>query len=245
MRKVALLAVAALLTVAAVAFAQTQVNTYAVQGSVSPNTSKGPLGVKFNYQVGEKSGNRPSAVQTYNIGFFGVHANGGLFPKCSASAIAGAKSAAKCPKGSQVGTGTVISKVGPDNDVTQSPITCTKALAVFNSGAGKSTLFLTGPATACGGVGYVPPIATKYKAGPGGGSVLVFTVPPAVLHPLAGLTTAVVDVKSTIKKLKAKNGKGYYQGLKCGPRGKRALTVTFVSEAGQSTPVAADTGKCR
>src|SRR5207253_1145367 len=112
MRKVALLSVAALVCVAAtVAFAQvTQENTYSVQGKVSPNTSNGPVGVTFNYQVGEKNGNRPSAVSRYEIGFYGITENGGLFPTCTTAAIAAAKNDSKCPAGALVGTGQVISK---------------------------------------------------------------------------------------------------------------------------------------
>src|SRR3954465_5722656 len=94
MRKVVMLAVAAaVLSVAAVAYAQTQENTYSVKGSVTPakaGSTKKPVGVKvgFNYQIGEKNTLAPSAVKRYKISIYGVRApNGDKFAKCSGSDI--------------------------------------------------------------------------------------------------------------------------------------------------------------
>jgi hypothetical protein len=243
MRQALLIALAALVTVTAVAFAQTQDNTYSVQGKLSPNRKVGPVGATFNYQVGESNGNRPAAVKTYKISFYGVKEHGERFRTCSASSIAAQKTDRGCKLGALVGTGKVISAVGPDNDVTSRPITCTKSLHIWNSGRHKTTLFLYGPASQCGGVGFVAPIPAKYRSGPGGGSTLVFTVPPSVLHPLTGLTTAVTSTTSKIKRL-VNHGVGYYQAVRCKGHG-RPVTVTFVSEAGQSTPISAPTGTCR
>ncbi len=64
MRKVAFLAAMfAVLAMAAVAVAD-QVNTYSVNakvsGSAGSKSKPSPVGVRFNYTVGEQSGGRPS-----------------------------------------------------------------------------------------------------------------------------------------------------------------------------------------
>src|SRR5947199_261097 len=78
------------------------------------------------------------------------------------------------------------------------------------------------------------PVAAKYVKGDGGGTALQFDTPPDLLHPVAGLTTAVRAVQSTIKKRTVtKKGvkKGYYESTKC--KGKnRPVVVTFTPESG-------------
>src|SRR3954470_23587716 len=97
MRRVVMLVVAAVsvLALTAVAIAQTtQENTYKVQGVVTPKKKPGskskpvPVSVVFSYQVGEKSGLKPSPVKTYKISLYGVRAvNGDRFPKCTPDTI--------------------------------------------------------------------------------------------------------------------------------------------------------------
>src|SRR5947199_411065 len=95
-----------------------QVNTYSVTASTSPTRAGTkakpvPVSIKFNYQVGEQSGQEPAAVKRYKISFYGIRSvNGALFKKCSAAKIAAAgNDDSGCPKGSQVGSGTVASHV--------------------------------------------------------------------------------------------------------------------------------------
>src|SRR5690349_418097 len=144
MRKVAMLVAAVgLLAVAAVAYAQTQQNTYKVQGSVTPTKAGSkdkpvPVKVSFSYQVGEANGLQPSAIKRYKISFYGVRAvNGDKFPKCTADQISQAgNSDAGCLKGSLVGTGTIDNFVYADSDPSgnQGGFKCTKKLNIYNSG---------------------------------------------------------------------------------------------------------------
>lgn len=75
---------------------------------------------------------------------------------------------------------------------------------------------------------------------------LRFTVPPELLHPAQGLDVAVRDVTSKVARKTAKKrikGKrrtvGFYSAVGCKGR-TRSIQVTFVSEAGQRSPVRKD-----
>ena len=255
MRKVAMLVAAVgLLAVAAVAYAQTQQNTYKVQGSVTPTKAGSkdkpvPVKVSFSYQVGEANGLQPSAIKRYKISFYGVRAvNGDKFPKCTADQINQAgNSDAVCANGSKVGTGTIDNFVYADSDPSgkQGGFPCAKKLSVYNSGKGKGALFVYGDPNQCGGVGALPAFPISYVKGDGGGTALQFDVPPTVLHPIAGLSVAVRSVQSTIlQRTVTKSGKkyGFYESIKC--KGKaRPIIVTFFTEAGQSTKSTAN-AKC-
>jgi len=257
MRKVLSLAiVAAMLVAAAVAYAQTQENTYAVKGSVTPSrpgSTKKPVGVKvnFNYQIGEKNGLQPAAVKRYKISIYGVRAvNGDKFPKCTADQINSAgNSDTVCPSGSRVGSGTIQNFVYADSDPSgkNGGFPCAKKLNIYNSGKGKGALFVYGDPSQCGGVGALPAFPISYVSGDGGGTALQFTVPKTVLHPIAGLSVAVRSVQSTIKKLTVtKGGKkyGYYESVKCSGK-TRPIKVTFHTEAGQTSSASASpTPKC-
>lgn len=257
MRRVAAFgaALTVVLVVAAVAFAQ-QVNTYSVTASTSPAKAGSkkkpvPVSVKFNYTVGEKSGQEPAAVKRYKISFYGIRSvNGALFPKCTAAQIATAgNSDAGCPKGALVGTGKIHSEVyNSNNPSPNGALVCDKDLHLYNAGKGKITLFLTGPASTCQAApGGQPPFTGTYVSGEGGGTALQFDTPPNLLHPVAGLTVAVKNVTSTIKrKTVTKKGvkKGYYESVSC--KGKtRPVVVTFTPESGApATASATPVPKC-
>jgi len=247
MRKVTALAAAviAALVVAAVAQAA-QVNTYTVTGKTSPakpgsKKKPVPISLDFDYTVGEESGQRPSPVKRYTIGFYGVKSNGGLFPKCTAASINAAQSIANCPKGSIVGSGFIINASGSTSDPNDKSIECNLNLTVVNGGQGRAAIFLQGgPSTIVQGkpcvIGISQAIDARYVSFDGGGTALQFDVPANLLHPIGGLDNAVVQVQSTIKKLTVKKGgktRGYYESVGC--KGKqRPISVDFLSEAGQS-----------
>jgi hypothetical protein len=72
---------------------------------------------------------------------------------------------------------------------------------------------------------------------------LQFTVPQSLLHPAGGLETVVQDVSSAVMKrtatarVKGKNRKvGFYSAVGC-KGNQRSIQVTFISEAGQRTPI--------
>jgi hypothetical protein len=256
MRKVSALAVAAIaaLVVAAVAYGA-QVNTYTVTGKTSPSAPGSkkkpvPISLDFDYSVGEQSGQRPSPVKRYTIGFYGVKSNGGLFPRCTAAQINAAQSIAGCPKGSIVGKGYIINASGSSSDPNDKSIECNLNLTIVNSGQGRASLFLQGgPSTIVQGkpcvIGISQAIDARYVSFDGGGTALQFDVPANLLHPIGGLDNAVTQVQSTINKLTVKKSgktRGYYESVGC-KGSKRPISVDFLTEAGQTT-TATTNAKC-
>jgi len=227
------------LVLAAIAFAQQQ-NQYSVTAGVTP-PAKGskakpvPVGVKFNYSVTEATGKKPAPIKTYKIAFTGLHTNGAFFPKCASSKISGAgNNDSGCPAKAKVGTGKLDSYVYQTADPSGAGgFPCPKNINLWNGGANKLVIFLFGDPAQCGGVGALPPIDAKYVS-VSGGQALTFDVPPTVLHPIAGLSVAVHNVASTIKKLTVKKSgkkRGYFEAIGCSG-GKRTVTVTFTPESG-------------
>jgi len=249
MRRLALLApLVVALVFAAVALAQ-QVNKYSVIASTSPgkagkSAKPVPVSVKFAYKVDEASGKQPAAVKRYKISFYGVRNNGRYFKTCTAAKISAAgNNDDGCPADAKVGTGTIDNYVYQSADPSGAGgFACTKKLNVWNAGQNKAVLFIYGDPSQCGGVGALPPISAKYVSGDGGGQALQFDVPPTVLHPIAGLTVAVRNVTSSIKKkVVTKKGvkRGYYESVKCKGT-KRPVVVTFTPESGATATAAAN-----
>jgi len=241
MRRVAALAasVGVVLVVAAVAFAQ-QTNQYSVDASVTPNPkgSKAkpvPVGVKFNYSITEATGMQPAPVKSYKIAFTGLRVNGAFFPTCTAAKITAAgNSDTACPKKALVGTGTIDAYVYQTADPSGAGgFACPKKTDLWNAGKNKMVIFIFGDPSQCGGVAALPPISATF-VNTSGGQALQFDVPPTILHAVAGLSVAVHNVTSTVKKLTVKKkGKtrGYFEAVGC-PGGKRTVVVTFTPEVG-------------
>ncbi len=234
-------AAAVMLGAAAVVYAQ-QVNSYTVEGSTTParaGTPKKPvpISVNFGYTVGEESGQRPSPVQRYTIGFYGMRSNGRLFPKCTAQQINAAQSDRNCPRGSLVGQGSVTNAAGATADPSDKSIPCNLNLRVYNSGQNRAALYLFGNPPAC-----VIPIsqaidARYVRAFNGRGQALQFSVPANLLHPVPGVDNAVTNVTSTIRKLTRRvrgRVRGYYESVRCDGN-ERPISVTFLTEAGQTS----------
>jgi hypothetical protein len=237
--------VASMLIAASVAYAA-QVNTYKVEGKTKPakaGSKKKPkaISLDFSYQVGEKSGQRPSPVKRYTIAFYGVQSNGKYFKKCTAKQISDARSDSVCPKGSKVGSGFVKNQAGATANPADTSIPCDLDLEIYNSGRNRAALYLHGQQPQCA-VSISQAIDAKYvKAFGGKGTALQFVVPDNLLHPLTGIDNAVVNVTSKIAKVKSK-GHGYFESIAC-KRGKRPIQVSFLTEAGQ-TSKASSKAKC-
>src|SRR4051812_30065119 len=80
-----------------------QSNTYTVHAKVTPakagtKAPPAPVAVRFAYTVGEASGQQPSAVKRYTIGFDGLRPN------------------AKLKKGALIGSGTIDNYVYVSSD---------------------------------------------------------------------------------------------------------------------------------
>jgi hypothetical protein len=251
MRKVVVLVavLAAACVSAAVAFAA-QVNVYTVSGSVAPNkgatkAKPSPIQLKFSFQVKEASGQRPSPIKTYSIGFWGGRSNGGPFPKCTAQTINATQSDSACPKGSQVGEAVVKNAAGSTADPTDTSVKCDLTMKIYNAGVNQAALFLQGAPPDCV-ISISQAIDAKFVSAFGGkGQALEFSIPANLLHPIPGLDNAQVDVTSTIYKRTIK-AKGKTQGYfvvdqPCPSNHKAPISVKFVSEAGEAKTATADT----
>lgn len=246
MRKVSIVvaAAAALLCFAAVALAQT--NTYTVSGKIASGGSKKkpkPVGVQFGYTVGTVEGTLASPVKTYKIHLDGVYGNADFVSKkCPASKLNAMTSPddSSCPAGSKVGTGSVDALVGQAGQpITETTAKCHLDLAIYAGTKKSLTLFLSGqPPTCIAGIAQA--IDAKFTTDSKGGN-LTFTVPPVLLHPVAGLDVSVTKVTSNIKKL-GKGTKGLFVSKGC--KGKRNVEVTFTSESGQTAKQSNSAGKC-
>lgn len=253
MKKISIAALAIALVVTAAAFAAVaQQNTYSVTASTSPTkagTKKKPIPISltFNYKVGEANGQRPAVVNQYKIGFDGVKVTQTGLPTCTATQLNNAQSDSGCPAGSVVGQGTVNNMVGPTSDPTNSPGNCTLALKLYNGDAGHVALWLTGT---CVGTAVHNAIDGQYVKS-GTMSVLQFTVPSPLLHPIPGLDNSVTNVSSKINKISVGKGSkktGYYSSVGSCKKHKRLVQVTFVTEANSTSPststVAKTAAKC-
>jgi len=252
MRSKIWLATAAVVTVAvatsAVAIAaDTQVNTYKVEGSIKGGkgaTAKKPkpVAVEFNYYVGEKNGLRPSPVTDYSILFGGLKVNTSDFPGCDVDKLTAAGDPSVCPKKSIMGSGRVINEVGQPSNLADKSLYCYLELTTINSTKKNHfLLFLKGVQTApdpkktCV-TQVAEPIDAKFVKRSGGTS-LDFTVPPNLLHP-ASLDNAVTNVQSKIKNVSVKKkGKkiGFFESTSCKKTQKIAVTFTQESDGSKST----------
>jgi len=232
------------LVIAAVAFAQVQ-NTYTVSGSVSPakaGTKKKPVPValKFDYQVGEQSGQRPAVEIAYSIQFDGLQQNGGLFPKCTAAQINAAGSDGPCASSAKVGSGSVDNLAGSSSNPADTSQKCHLDLTEYNGGKGLLTLYLSGGPPTCPLSISVAIQARVIKNAKG--IAIKFSVPPSLAHPIAGFDNSVVDTTTSLTKKKAK-GHGYLESVGGCKGGKRAISVTFTPETG-SPVTEATTANC-
>jgi hypothetical protein len=251
MRKIALLAVAGfVLAIAAVAYAQSQVNTYEVTGATKPAKAGSkkkpvPVGISFGYEVGEQSGNRPSPVKKYSIRFAGLRVNPTKFPACTPATLE-SKGPKGCPSGSAVGTGFIENATGAKTNPADRSIACNAALTVYNGGKNKAVIYVAGdpnasdPREKCA-IELAAPIPARFVKR-GSMTALEFTVPPSLLHPLPTLDNAVVKVTSTIKNVKRKS-RGYYEAIGGCKGGKRAGHVVFTPESGPAKTVKS-TARC-
>lgn len=246
MRKVSIVvaAAAALLCFAAVALAQT--NTYTVSGKIASGGSKKkpkPVAVKFDYTVGTVEGTLASPVKTYKIHLDGVYGSGAAVKsKCPASKLNAMSTPddSSCPAASKVGSGSVEALVGTaGNPIDANTAKCHLDLRIYAGTSKSLTLFLSGKLPTCvSNIGQA--IDAKFSTDAKGGN-LTFTVPPPLLHPVAGLDVSVTKVTSNIKKI-GKGTKGLFVSKGC--KGTRKVEVTFTSESGQTAKQSNSAGKC-
>jgi hypothetical protein len=233
------------LAIAAVAYAQTQTNTYSVTASTKP-TKAGtrskpvPVGVTFDYTVGEANGLRPSPIVGYSILLGGVRFNGANFPKCTAAQINAAGTDRPCPSGAKVGSGNVENQTGATTNTADKSLACHLDLTIYNGGRGHLALYLLGGAPTCPisiSVAIDAKLVTRAS-----GTAIQFAVPSTLAHPIPGFDNAVVQTASTLPKRVSK-GTGFQESTGGCRSGKRVVTVTFTAENGASS-TAGTTANC-
>ncbi len=252
MKKIAIfMATALVLSLSAVAYAQSAGNTYEVTAKTSPSKAGSKakptaIGIDFDFSVNGPNGQRPNVVQQYAIFFGGVKSNYAKFPKCSIESMEQNQGVDDCAKGSIIGTGFIENATGQKADPNDRSVECNAQLWVVNSGGGNGAIFVKGdpassnPKTRCA-INLAAPIPTKFKNS-SKGTTLTFTVPQSLKHPAPTLDNAVLEVDTAINKTKAK-GKTFYESIGGCSGGKRDVSVTFTTEAGQKT-VETATAKC-
>ena len=140
MRKIAFLAVTALVLIAATVAYAAHVNEYTVNGSTSAdhegsNVEKPtPIGVKFGFTVGEASNNRPAVVEKYTITLRRHSRQHRASRRSTAKTTLDAKGPSGCPSKSLVGTGFIANNTGTTNNEADKSIQCNAALSVLNLG---------------------------------------------------------------------------------------------------------------
>ena len=245
MRKIAFLAVTALvLSTAAVAYAA-QVNTYTLKAGTSPKTKGSskkprPIGINFGFTVSEASNQRPGVVEKYTIKFGGTRVNTRVAPKCSKSVL-NQQGPSGCPSKSVVGTGFIENETGATNNPNDKSIQCNAKLSVVNLGSNKGSIYVEGdpnqsdPRRRCA-IELAAGIDARFR-NTRTGSELSFAVPESLKHPGSpGISNAVKSVTSKIKKI-TKKGDGFYEAIGGCKRNKREVTVTFRTEAGDTDRV--------
>jgi hypothetical protein len=238
MRKfsIAVLALAAVVAVASVAYAA---NVYEVHLGSTTVKGKGtkakpiPTGLKFCFKVEETDANkRATVIEEYAIGSEGLVTNPKLFPKCAFSELDDATVPAKCAK-ANVGSGLVKNAAGPSTD--QSLSSSSPGMVLRLDGGPPIP-----PSFESDQVGCALPIHTaingKFVRRAIGGvtsSDFVFEVPSNLKHPLTGTDNSVRRSDNIIKlKTRKVRGKrrGYYEKIGC--KGKtRLVRATFKTEA--------------
>jgi hypothetical protein len=248
LRKVSVIAVAliAVLSLSAVALAST--NVYKVTGSIASGGSKKkpkPVAVKFNYTIGTDDGNLSNPVKTYKIQFQGLKANPKYAAKgkyCTAASINAASSDKGCSAKTHVGTGEVDAYVGAAGTPIDPNAQCNLALDIYAGGPKSLALYLHGDSTTVPKC--IAPISQAIDAKltyDSKGSALTFSVPPGLLHPVAGLDSGITKVTSTIKKI-GSGDKALFYSVGC--KGTRKVNVTFTAETGDAQTASASAGKC-
>jgi hypothetical protein len=268
MRKFAVVAaaLAAVFGIAAVAYAA---NTYTYTATLSPPKSgtpsnPTPVSASLTFRIGSTDpATRPSPIKSYSVGLgAGIVPNNGVAASCSFAQASAQVLPSACTRAT-VGGGSVDALAGPTNTPT-TKLACHLTVALLNQpkknhlsiridgspqaaqpcviavhGAIDATFAKVGSAAAAGS----PRAAATIPIW-----ALKFTVPPALLHAVAGFDTSVISNVTNVKKISKKvKGKrhGFLESIGCPkkPRGKRIATVVFTSEAGQ-TSSATSTSKC-
>jgi hypothetical protein len=249
LRKVSLVvaALVAMLSITAVALAANK-NSYSVTAKIASGGTKAKpkhVGVVFNYKIATPDNTLSTPVKAYKISFAGLKGTPKNVAKgkyCSAASInavvAAGGSNPGCAKATHVGTGKVTALIGSPGQAIDPEKKCNLGLDIYAGSAKSLTLFLHGDPPECI-VHQATAIDAKLSTNSTGGA-LSFTVPPELLHPVAGLDVGITSVSSNIAK--GDGTKGVFTSGGC--KSKRKVDVTFTTEAGDVGTATTSAGKC-
>jgi hypothetical protein len=247
--------VVAALVAVSVAYAAT-LNTYTAKltfTSSKPGTAAKPVPLSYTESLSASnatSGKVAAPLIDIKTTIYGMKANLKDFPTCSAAKIETApKYNLNCPKGSEVATGTVNSKLG--GPTLAAPGTaCNPDLAIYNGGGNTEWYFFTAPsATACGGLttGQTAPYPGKVSQS-GKNMVINVPLPPDVSTKVANHTNlygSLVKETLQVKVLSTKvKGKTVYSQESVACQGsKRPYSVTYTAVPAAGSPGVTETVK--
>jgi hypothetical protein len=234
-----LAAAAALLIVAAPAAAQTS----SIGGKISPDRGRPgtPIRLTLDFGLDPAPGQPPGTLNRAVLQFPpNATVNGKLFPSCSADTINRARGFSKCPKGSQIGRGSLRGDVF-NLDLTNVP----GRVTLFNGPNGKSItvhIYLTNPALIK--VAFDAPLV---KTSGRYGYKLSAPVPhelQTLIEPdsFAGLRrfTSTVGVTKTIRGRK----RGFIEAKRCPRSGRVPIAGEFWFNEGTTTSTTGEI-RCR
>jgi hypothetical protein len=266
MRKTLLLAATAVLVVAGVAYAAS--NVYTVQASISPTksgTSKHPkaIGIHLTYNIRSSDPNAlPRNVQKYKTFIQGILEKTNKFKACGTSRLNNPhQGPSTCPKGSKIGSGYAFVQATPSNRPLLKVYAhrCSLQVLIFNGGNHTLSLYLfsgnsvqgTAPCTPKRKQGFVETF-TKTSSGLTG----TFSIPATFRHVGSnpGTTWTItklvlnepVKKKTATHKVKGKTVKttiGLFDSYSCPSNGQRQVKVTFTTVNG-ATSTATTTVPC-
>jgi hypothetical protein len=228
------------------------VNKYSVTGKIATGGTKKkpkPVSVTFNYKITTDDGNLSNPVKTYKIHFQGLKTDTKAAARgkyCTAASINAASSDSGCSAKTHVGTGEVKAFVGSAGQPIDQNNQCNLALDIYAGGPRSLALYLHGGPTTTPKC--LAPISSAIDAKlstDSTGGALTFTVPPTLLHPVAGLDSGITQVTSVIRKIgSGKKALFYSDGTGCKSGKSRQIQVTFTDETGASETAQNAAGKC-
>jgi len=250
-------ALAALLALGGVAYAATALNKYGATikfSSSKPGTAAKPVPLTYTETLTASnvdSSKVAAPLVDIKTTIYGMTSNLKDFKTCSISTIStGPKYNEACPKGSEVGVGTVNSELGTDTLSKTTAVACNPDLAVYNGGGNKEFYFFTAPSpTSCHGLttGQTAPyVGTVSKSGKN--LVINVPLPPDVSTKVANIPGEYGSlIKETIKvtalSTKVKGKTVYSQDSVACSGSKRPYSVAFTAVENTSSPKVTQTVK--
>jgi hypothetical protein len=239
LRKLAILTVALVTTLAMATVAVAQSGSYDVTASTSPakaGSKKKPSAMSVKFGVHFNGATRAPSSAAFKVAFDGVRTNGKRFKTCTAAKINAAQSDKGCSRAALVGSGTVHNLAGNAADISDTSITCDLDVKIYNAGNNRAAIFLFGNPPKC-----VIPVSQALDARwvrAGSGQALQFSIPSNLIHPVTGVDNSIINIDVAINKKTTGKGKkkvAYIESVGGCKKGERGIELTLTYESGQQS----------